>query len=80
MAGACDKYETHRHGLMPHNDRFPFLSRDWSEIDCNSGNCEWNRFRKCSVSSKAKIGDDGRCEGFKPKGTIKVRDEDSVVP
>jgi hypothetical protein len=61
--------------LMPHHDGFPLLSRDWDDIDCKSSNCDWNRDGKCLVPSLAKIGEDGRCEGFKPRGTIKVRDE-----
>lgn len=31
-----------RHGLMPHHDRFPLLSRDWEDIDCFAAVCEYN--------------------------------------
>ena len=30
------------HGLMPHNDRYPFLSRDWHDIDCKASACIFN--------------------------------------
>lgn len=62
-------------GLMPHHDGFPHLSRDWEDVDCKSAACENNRLNKCTVPSIAKIGENGRCEGFKPRGSIKVKDE-----
>lgn len=62
-------------GLMPHHDRFPYLSRDWEDIDCRSKVCAYNRNGKCTVPSMAKIGESGRCEGFIPLGTVKVKDD-----
>ena len=62
-------------GLMPHNDGFPGLSRDWQDLDCRSTACVNNRFGKCGIPSLAEIGEDGRCEGFKPTGLLKVKDE-----
>lgn len=62
------------HGLMPHRS-YPGLSRDWEDLDCRSESCANNRFGKCGVPSLAKIGEDGRCEGFSPKGLLKVKDE-----
>jgi len=50
--------------LMPHSDRFPYLSRDWEMIDCANENCKWNRGKACSVPSLAKIGADGKCCGY----------------
>ena len=63
------------HGLMPHNDRFPLLSRDWEDIDCQTVSCQWNKNNKCGMSSLAKIGEDGRCIGFQPIGLLKVINE-----
>ena len=51
-------------GLMPHNDRFPCLSRDWEDLDCKATSCICNRFNKCISPARAKIGEDGRCLGF----------------
>ena len=53
-----------KQGLMPHNDRFPLFSRDWPDIDCNAISCANNIMNKCTVPSKAIIGDDGKCTGF----------------
>ena len=61
-----EKFMT-KHGLMPHNDRYPFFSRDWQDIDCKSISCQNNRGGKCTIPSKATIGVDGRCEGFSVK-------------
>lgn len=60
---------------MPHNDGFPLLSRDWDDVDCRSISCVNNRNAKCLVPSLAKIGEDGRCEGFHPRGTVKVKED-----
>ena len=60
-------------GLMPHSDRFPLLSRDWEHIDCKSSGCANNMCGECITPSVAKIGEDGRCEGFTPRGTLKVK-------
>lgn len=62
-------------GLIGHHDGYPWLSRDWGDIDCRSQSCMHNRFSKCTVPSLAKIGEDGRCEGFKP-GLLEVKDEE----
>ena len=62
------------HGLMPHRD-YPGLSRDWADIDCWSESCVNNSFGECMIPSLATIGEDGRCEGFKPKGLLKIKDE-----
>ena len=63
------------HGLMPHHTGFPGLSRDWEDLDCSAEACANNCFGKCGVPSLAKIGDAGRCEGFKPKGLLKPKGE-----
>ena len=65
------------HGFMPHNDGFPLFSRDWEDIDCKSVSCANNMCGKCSVPSIAKLGENGRCEGFVPRGTIEIVDERS---
>jgi hypothetical protein len=67
--------ELQMHGLMPHNQGFPGLSRDWEDLDCRSESCVNNRFGKCGVPSLAVIDDSGRCEGFKIDGILKVKDE-----
>ena len=76
-----NKYKEHKAGIdnngeiMKNNlfddgrgDRvlFPY-SRDWEDIDCNAISCLNNVCKKCSVPSLAKIGDDGKCMGFKSK-------------
>jgi hypothetical protein len=33
---------------------------------------------KCVTPSLAKIGENGRCEGYTPKGTLKVRKEGEI--
>jgi len=55
--------------FMPHRcPRIDFpVSRDWEDIDCASAICINNSNSKCSVPSLAKIGEDGRCKGFKTK-------------
>lgn len=53
-------------GLMPHNDRFPLLSRDWEDIDCQAIACGRNKCGKCAVPSLAKIDEEGKCTGFFP--------------
>ena len=51
--------------FMPHRDGFP-VSRDWEDIDCHAVYCVNNILNcKCSVSSLAKIGEDGQCKGFR---------------
>lgn len=45
-----------------------WVSRDYEEIDCRAVGCFWNRGEKCTVPSLCKIGDDGRCEGFRARG------------
>ncbi len=57
-------YDRIDHGWGGHS----WASRDWQEIDCSAVACENNRNQKCLVPSRAVIGDDGRCRGFKPKG------------
>lgn len=46
------------------------VSRDYQEIDCNASSCMFNKDSKCTTPSLAKIGEDGRCEGFKSSGKI----------
>lgn len=65
-------------GFMPHNDGYPNLSRDWQDIDCGASVCERNRSGKCQVPSLAIISKDGRCEGFKPKGLLKIKEEGEI--
>jgi hypothetical protein len=45
---------------------FPY-SRDWEDLDCNAETCLNNICKKCTVPSLAKIGEDGKCNGFKSK-------------
>jgi hypothetical protein len=52
--------------LMPNHDGYP-VSRDWEEIDCSAIRCSNNVGQKCFIPSLAKIDDDGRCTGFKPR-------------
>lgn len=52
------------HAFMDHSDKFPLFSRDWEDIDCSAVACLNNRNNKCTVSSLAVIGEDGRCKGF----------------
>ena len=62
-------------GRMPKGNRgghHDWLSRDWEDIDCLATGCMFNRNEKCSVPSLCKIGEDGRCEGFKAKPMAKV--------
>lgn len=65
-------------GFMPHNNGYPLLSRDWDSIDCASSTCANNAMGTCVTPSLAKIGEDGRCKGFTPKGTLKVEKGDEV--
>lgn len=52
-------------GWMP-GSQYP-VSRDWEDIDCSATSCRNNDRRgKCIVPSVARIGDDGRCTGFRP--------------
>lgn len=67
--------ENEMHGLMPHNDGYPNLSRDWRDIDCTASACASNRLGKCGIPSIAEIGDDGRCKGFQPRGCLKIKNE-----
>lgn len=57
------------------NDHW-WQSRDNKDIDCNAIGCCYNKNRKCMVPSICKIGDDGRCEGFKPFEIQKEYDGD----
>jgi hypothetical protein len=59
------------HGLMPHNDGYPGLSRDWADIECKNTNCMHQRFDRCTVPSLAKINEEGRCTGFVIKDILK---------
>lgn len=66
--------------LMPHSRRpydFP-VSRDWEHLDCKAVGCRWNKLERCMVPSLAKIGPEGRCEGFEapPYEVIKPLDGD----
>ena len=52
-------------------------SRDWGldNIPCKRSNCICNSGNECFIPSRAVIGEDGRCEGYQPKGTLKTKDE-----
>jgi len=50
-------------GLMEHRD-YPYMSRDWEDLDCKAS-CVYQRCNKCTIPSRAKINDEGRCEGFR---------------
>jgi hypothetical protein len=52
-------------------DRFPYLSRDWEDIDCLAKLCQYNISFKCTVPSIAVIGEDGKCKGFKILDAVK---------
>jgi hypothetical protein len=64
-----------KHGLMPHNDGFPWLSRDWKEIDCSAKACKNYGNGRCLIPSVAEIGDDGRCKGFTPSISVPIKKE-----
>jgi hypothetical protein len=66
--------EPEKHGFMD-NRSYPNMSRDWEEIECENERCEWQMAKQCTVPSLAKIGEDGRCVGFKPRGTLAVKKE-----
>ena len=66
-----------KEAFMPHSDRYPNLSRDWEEFDCKS-QCAWQKDGHCTVPSLAKIGEDGRCEGYRPLYTLKPKDEHTI--
>ena len=48
------------------------VSRDWADVDCRATGCKYNRLEKCMVSSRCKIGDDGRCTGFE-RGVLQIQ-------
>jgi len=54
----------------------PWLSRDYEDIDCRATGCLFNRNGKCMTPSCCKIGEDGRCQGFRapPMKSIKEGD------
>ena len=69
-------------GLMPHSDGFMGgggypRSRDWGlpNYPCKRSNCVCNKNGKCFVPSRCVIGEDGKCEGYQPEGTLKPKDE-----
>jgi hypothetical protein len=66
MFGRIGKLIGHGGG---HHD---WLSRDYLDIDCKATGCMFNRDEKCMVPSRAKIGPDGRCEGFQVPPTKKI--------
>ena len=72
--------EVEVHHLMDHGDpdRFPLLSRDWEDIDCGVQACINNRLGKCGVPSLCKIGDDGKCQGFKTSCKSKTVLEEAI--
>ena len=45
----------------------PWVSRDYEDIDCRATGCMFNREEKCMCPSLCKIGDDGKCQGFRVK-------------
>lgn len=52
-------------GRSSGSNRYPNLSRDWTDLDCKATSCIFCKLFKCITPSRAKIGEDGRCEGFK---------------
>ena len=64
------------HGIMPHHSGYP-VSRDWEQIDCKS-DCQWSVNGYCYVPSLAKLGENGRCQGFKPKDSPVVKPEEKI--
>ena len=56
-------YDRIDHGYIGH----PWASRDYADIDCSAIGCEYHLAGKCLVPSKATIGNEGRCLGFKAK-------------
>jgi hypothetical protein len=63
-------------GIMPHHSGYP-VSRDWEQIDCKA-DCQWSVGGKCYVPSLAKLGEDGRCQGFQPKDAPAVKPEEKI--
>jgi hypothetical protein len=58
--------------LMPHNDGYPFKSRDYSDIDCKATVCQYNFLNKCITPSRACLNAEGRCEGFQAREISKI--------
>ena len=65
-------------GFMPHNDGFPFLSRDWKEIDCRRTVCQNNKSGVCGVPSICVIGEDGMCKGFSTQFSKDNKNENQI--
>jgi len=64
------------HHLMPKNDGFPLLSRDWTSIECGARSCVYRHpCGWCIAPSRATIGEDGRCKGFKIEDKIEDKNE-----
>lgn len=64
--------------FTPHNDGFPFLSRDWEDVDCKAETCLNNRLLKCGTPSLAKLNDEGRCTGFHARPIHAKRDPSKI--
>lgn len=65
------------HGRIGHGGgHHDWLSRDYPEVDCKATGCMFNLNDKCIVPSACKIGDDGKCAGFKPRPTPQKPDGD----
>jgi len=63
-------------GYMGHG--YP-RSRDHGlpNFPCKRAGCVCNnQSGQCLVPSRATIGEDGRCEGYQPRGTLKTKDEE----
>ena len=59
------------HGLFARypngSDHFPWMSRDYEDIDCQAIGCKFNFDKKCAVPTRCKINVQGSCEGFEVK-------------
>lgn len=70
-----------RKGLMPHSDGFMGhgypRSRDWGlpNHPCKRSSCVCNRGDRCVSPARCTIGENGSCEGYQPRGTLKTKDE-----
>lgn len=65
------------HGIMPHHSGYP-VSRDWEDIDCRATQCLWNVSNKCISPSLARIGDDGKCKGFRLRIIPEAKPEEKI--
>lgn len=74
MLGNWELYYMKTYGILPRIDRegdFP-VSRDWKHVDCKAIGCEFNTNESCLIPSRAKLNEEGKCEGFSIKLVKKV--------